>query len=44
MTDRRGLDYSERVKDFETLFAELTQKADTRPAGTLAVAARWRRA
>lgn len=38
MTARTGLDYSEPVKDFETLFAELTQKAQTRPVGSSTVA------
>ncbi len=31
-------DYSEHVKTFETLFAELTEKAETRPAGSGTVA------
>jgi phosphoribosyl-ATP pyrophosphohydrolase len=31
-------DYSGHVKTFETLFAELTEKAETRPAGSGTVA------
>ena len=31
-------DYAEPVKTFETLFAELTEKAETRPAGSGTVA------
>lgn len=38
MTDGGRLDYPERVKDFESLFAELTQKARTRPEGSSTVA------
>ncbi len=35
---RPAPDYAEPVKTFETLFAELTEKAETRPAGSGTVA------
>lgn len=38
MTGPRALDYPDRVKDFDSLFAELAQKAQTRPEGSSTVA------